>query len=475
MDIVMKVPLTDQTWFNVTISIVVFANVIVIGLEQDLGPQDADAITDPIERLQARLGWYVLECIFILIFCGELGLRVKALGCGFFRDVWNLLDSFLVIVGLVDCLILQLSGGGGGKVRLLTTLRTLRALRLVRLVRVIPAFRELWLLVHGLVNSMKALGWVGCLLACLLYVCAVFVTTEIGQNTVLYEQGPSYDGLIWPYQAYFGTVPRSMFSLFQILTLDGWCDDIVRHVVHRQPYMAIFFIFYLLLTAFGLMNVVIGIIVENTLVAAQTAEGGVEQHVATRRQKALDELKMLLTLSDTDGSGTISRREILAAVQSPAVHETLKVLELPIDEVDELFDMIDIDKTGTIELEKFMKSCQEMVGGARQRDIVQVGLAVTTVSERLDCMDDKFSQMEDEVETLNKMTEDFLQNTIRMVTGAAAIDLGKVPSARSTNCPDSFRSSSVPAGARGGHGNSGPRLAALGDGAPHNMRALMYN
>merc|ERR1719502_2440890 len=108
------------------------------------------------------------------------------------------------------------------------------------MVRLIPAFRDLWLLVGGLANSLKALAWVGIVLVCVLYVFAIFVTTEVGKNDTLYY-GPSYDGEVWPHKAYFGTVPRSMFTLFQVM-------------------------------AFGLMNLVVGIIVENTLAAASVAD-----------------------------------------------------------------------------------------------------------------------------------------------------------------------------------------------------------
>merc|ERR1719265_3106545 len=101
-----------------------------------------------------------------------------------------------------------------------------------------------------------------------MYSCGVVVTTLIGQNPEVYGNGPSYDGLVWPYKEYFGTVFKSMFTLFQIVTLDGWCDDIVRHILYFQPMFAIRFMGFLVLTAFGLMNVVIGVIIENTLSAA---------------------------------------------------------------------------------------------------------------------------------------------------------------------------------------------------------------
>jgi voltage-gated sodium channel len=296
-------------------------------------------------------------------------------------------------------------------------LRTLRIVRLVKLVRMFSAFRELWLLVGGLVNSLKALGWVGIVVVIVLYVCSILTTTEIGQNDDVYGSGPSYDGEVWPYKEYFGTVWKSMFTLFQVLTLDGWCDDIVRHVVHRQPVMAIFFVVFLLITAFGLMNVIIGIIVENTLAAAQVADSRVEQQEAYARKKAVEKLEQILAKSDVNRTGEISREELAAAGQSPVVQEQFKAIGLRFEEAQEIFGLLDYEGRGIIELKRFAASCRELVGGARRRDIVQVEITVGTLAQRLDSLDRKFSSMESEVRGLHDLADDFVQNTVRLLTG----------------------------------------------------------
>merc|ERR1719223_1560771 len=208
------------------------------------------------------------------------------------------------------------------------------------------AFRELWLLVGGLVNSLKALGWVGLVLIVVLYLCSIIVTTEIGQNDEAYGSGPSYDGEMWPYKEYFGTVMRSMFTLFQVLTLDAWCDNIVRHVIHRQPFMAVFFVVFVLITAFGLMNVIVGIIVENTLAAAQVADSRLEQQKAFSRKKAVEKLEEILMRSDVNRTGEISMQELQAAGQSPVVQAQFEVIGLKFEEAQEIFSLLDYERRG---------------------------------------------------------------------------------------------------------------------------------
>jgi len=397
----------DQLWFNVFVSVLVFTNVLVIGLEQDLVPKNGG--------LSDRLIWWMIEIIDAL-FAIELAARVFTLRQRFFGDLWNILDLFVVGIAIVDCVVFQ-PAGAGGKLRLFTCLRLLRIVKLVRLVRMFPLFRELWLLIGGFVNSLKALGWIVLVLTLVLYVCSVVVTTEIGQNDELYGDGPSYDGEVWPYKEYFGSVWRSMFTLFQITTLDGWCDDVVRHIVYFQPLMGIFFVVYLLLTAFGLMNVVVGIIVENTLAAASVSDSAIEKDRVQMRKRALDQLQIMLELSDSDRSGMITIQELKAAATSRVVQAQFQALDVTQPEIEQLFRLLDYNDRGKVELKRFVTSCRELVGGARRRDIAQVEITVGTLAQKLDSLNNKFTKIEDEVSCLGSLTEDFLQNTVRLLTG----------------------------------------------------------
>merc|ERR1719408_392095 len=301
----------------------------------------------------------------------------------------------------------------------------MRAIKLVQLVRMFKFFRELWLLVGGLVNSIKALAWICVILLLLIYVCSVVTTTEIGQNEETYGTGPSYNGEVWPYKEYFGTVFKSMFTLFQIVTLDGWMDDIVRHILYFQPMLALLFIGFVVLTAFGLMNVLIGVIVENTMVAATVADQAIDQEQANKRKKALDQLEVMLELSDSNRSGDISLQELQAASQSRVVQAQLEALDVRQSEVEQLFELLDYERRGKVDLKKFITSCRELVGGARRRDIAQVEITVGTLTQRLDSLDKKFSHIEAEVRALGTLSDDFLHHTVKALTGfdGSALDM----------------------------------------------------
>ena len=151
---------------------------------------------------------------------------------------------------------------------LTSTLRLVRVMSVGRLVRLLMVFKELWSVITGLVEAVKTLAWISVFLVFVLYIAAVFVTVQIGQNPETYESYRHISGG-WDYREYFGSVGKSMFTLFQIVTLDDWSDGVVRHVMSNQPLMSVFFIIFIAFTSFGLMNVVVAIIVERTLTTAK--------------------------------------------------------------------------------------------------------------------------------------------------------------------------------------------------------------
>merc|ERR1719473_2092391 len=147
------------------------------------------------------------------------------------------------------------------------------------------------------------------------------------------------------------------------------------------------------------------------------SEARVERDQEKSRKKILQDLHVLFQLSDTDGSGKITRREFQAACRNPKVLEKLENLGLLLNETDTLFNLLDPTRKGSIDLSEFITTCKQLIGGAKQKDIVQVGLAVETLTKRLDSLDSKFTGIEKEVGGLTVMTGNFLQNVLQPLIG----------------------------------------------------------
>jgi len=186
----------------------------------------------------------ILDKTVLGIFVLELSLKLYAFGFRFFASAWNLFD--LVVVGVA--LLPQTDS--------LSALRGLRVIRAMRLLSVVPQMRAV---VQALLDALPGMGAVIVMLSIVYYVFAVMAT-------IMY--GDSFD--VW-----FGTIGRSLYSLFQIMTLESWSMGIVRPVMETFPRAWLFFVPFIIVTAFSVLNLFIGLLV-NTMQSAVEEEAEVE-------------------------------------------------------------------------------------------------------------------------------------------------------------------------------------------------------
>ena len=160
----------------------------------------------------------------------------------FFRNPWNVFDFTIVAVALVP------AGEG------ISVLRALRILRALRLISMVPQMR---LVVQALLSAIPAMGSVIALLALIFYVAAVMATKLFGAD----------------FPEWFGTVGASLYTLFQIMTLESWSMGIARPVMEVHPYAWAFFVPFILIITFAVLNLFIAIVVNAMANAAATEEG----------------------------------------------------------------------------------------------------------------------------------------------------------------------------------------------------------
>lgn len=209
-------------------------------------------------------GWLLVPVdMFILaVFVIELGLRFAARGIGLLRDPWAVFDCLVVGIALVPA-----SGP-------FSVLRTLRVLRVLRLVSINPSMRKV---VHALLASLPGMGSIVMLMGLLFYVAAVMATQLFGKD----------------FPEWFGSIGASLYTLFQVMTLESWSMGIVRPVMEQYPLAWVFFVPYILIATFMMLNLFIAVIVN----AMQDAQGP-DPEVAARAQREemiLQELKALRT------------------------------------------------------------------------------------------------------------------------------------------------------------------------------------
>ena len=203
------------------IVVVIVLNAIVIGLE-----------TSPTAMAAAGGLLRAIDTLALAIFVAEIAIKLIVYRAGFFRAPWNLFDFAIVAVSLAP------AGEG------MSVLRALRILRALRLISAVPRMR---VVVQALLQAIPGMGSVLALLCLVFYVAAVMATKLFG---------PDFD-------AWFGTIGRSAYTLFQIMTLESWSMGIVRPVMDMHPYAWIFFVPFILIVTFAVLNLFIAILVNS--------------------------------------------------------------------------------------------------------------------------------------------------------------------------------------------------------------------
>lgn len=198
---------------------VILINAVILGLETS-----ASAMASWGGLLVA------LDRLCLLVFLVELVVKLLAYGRYFWRSGWNIFDLLVVAVAVVP-------GAGAWAV-----LRSLRVLRVLRLLTVIPSLRKV---VAAFLHSIPGLAGVGSVMAIFFYTAGVLATRLFGEN----------------FPAWFGTLGRSLYSLFQIMTLESWSMGIVRPVMEAHPLAWAFFVPFIIIATFTILNLFIGIIV----------------------------------------------------------------------------------------------------------------------------------------------------------------------------------------------------------------------
>ncbi len=242
--------LSSSIWERIIIA-VILANALVLGLETDAG---IVAVFGP---------WLMaLDMAILAIFTIEIVLRIYAFGPRFFRDPWSLFDLTIVVIALIPA---------SGPFQVLRSLRILRALRLVS---VMPSLRRV---VGGLIAALPGMGSIMVLMLMLFYVAAVMATNLFGAS----------------HPDWFGSLSASFYTLFQMMTLDSWSSGIVRPIMEIYPLAWLFFIPFLLLSTYAVLNLFIGVIVSAMQEETEASASADRKAMQDESALVLNELRAL--------------------------------------------------------------------------------------------------------------------------------------------------------------------------------------
>merc|ERR1719272_637982 len=234
----------------------------------------------------------------------------------------------------------------------------------------------------------------------LIYICAIFTTLTIGKNDKLYDQY-FLDSGGWDHETYFATVPRSMFTLFQIVTFESWSERIVRHVMKKQPGMVLFFVIFIAICSFGLLNIVVGVVVESTLSTSQKDDEKLKRAEERDRQRVFDHLREIFEVADEDGSGTLTLQEVRKAIDKPEIATKLRMIEFPVEDPKQIFTLLDFNNCGELSIDDFIAGCIRMKGSAKAKDLLAAQVAVDTMKRHYTFFEAELKKLTAKIELLD--------------------------------------------------------------------------
>lgn len=238
--------------FQNFILIVIVVNALIMGL------QTSAAIVEATGNLLA-----ILDHIYLGIFVIELLLKIVVYRFRFFKDGWNIFDLIIVALSFVSGLQFLSSVR---VFRIFRVFRSFKALKSLRTFRLVSSLSKLRMIITAIGRSIPGVIWSGVLLLLFYYIFSII--------------GTSLFGVAFP--KWFGSIGKSMYTLFQVMTLESWSMGISRPVMEMFSWAWLYFVPFVLISAFVVMNVVVGIIVNSIseVAAADAKEAQADENSA---------------------------------------------------------------------------------------------------------------------------------------------------------------------------------------------------
>eukprot|EP00927_Polykrikos_kofoidii_P025402 TRINITY_DN22825_c0_g2_i1.p1 TRINITY_DN22825_c0_g2~~TRINITY_DN22825_c0_g2_i1.p1 ORF type:complete len:671 (+),score=142.26 TRINITY_DN22825_c0_g2_i1:72-2084(+) len=405
--------------FDYAMGVCILTNAIVIGAETDYMARHVGS--DLPDSFQ------VVDMVTMVIFLGELLLKLKVHGRGFFTDenmAWNIFDMAIVVMQLLEVVVEAFTStelpGGFKALRLIRIVRIMRLLRLVRLIRLMRIFMELRMISSLLVDTARSLFGAIVTVVIFLYLIGVCLTEEVVRVREEIDDGilaptPNFTDL----EESFGTVDRTMLSLFQSITggLD-WSRALNILSSKVSPLLAPMFCFYIAFFTFALANVITGIFVKHSMEAAQEAQD----------DSMVQQINNLF--NKQDGLGDITYEEYTHMIKLPEMVALFKSINIDPSEAPLLYRLLDENNDGTLDYEEFINGALRLRGPAKSLELAmfikETGEMNRWTSRKIENMDANVELIVEKIKDLHeKVLEDSISNT-RGLYSKPNLDVGMI-------------------------------------------------
>lgn len=316
---------------------------------------------------------YIVDYIFNVFFVIELCIRMAGLGCRVFwcdEDLraWNAFDFVIVVLSAVDTAASLAASDGNtplGNISILRIIRVIRILRVLRIIRVLKFFRDLRILIASITVTMKSAVFALILILCGLYMFGVALTQMVADHVK--EQTANGTPILADDDMlfFFGSVGHTMFALF--MTIAGgidWKDAALPLLKVGSMAIALYIVFVIVMIM-CVMNVLTGLFCQ---AAIETAGNDRENMMHVQLQEKKEYIEVLTNLFhewDDNGDGKFNIDEFTRHIEDEDTIALLRTLEIDARDALTLFELLDTNSSGEIDLEEFITGCITLRGGAK--------------------------------------------------------------------------------------------------------------
>lgn len=398
-------------------------------------------------------GWDYIEFAFTTFFVLELSLKMRMHGVAEFfigaDRAWNIADFFFVAFAVIDAIIVSLAQGTSN-FQMFTLMRLFRLCRITRLLRLLrfKIFKELLLMIQGIVAGLRTLLWAIVLLVFVIFCLGMLIRQTLGRWCMNGRSELCHQDHLAEYgPLLFKTVPRACFTVFRCFTegcasVDG--TPLLTHIYENSWYgqvMVYVYILCFLAVTFGLFNLIMAVFVENTMESAKLDERKRRQMkqkesvlVARKLQRLVlqfshanrgSDVTRNLSLAsagifnwfgarDEDDLGPlvganlsmeITREMFRDVVSEPAMEALLQDLEISVSDPMSLFDTLDADESGSLDISELIRGIMKLRGTADKSDVIASLLSIRSVQKTLKKFEAKVLQGQKSIKDFQTRTE----------------------------------------------------------------------
>lgn len=370
----------DSIPWGISVGIAVLLNSFLIGWEID----------HPSELC------HTAETIFSIFFAFELLVRIFEKRENFFWDCeghqdshshhdstsdwkWNWFDMVVVAFTLMDRWLYVLNVNPA-------ILRLLRVIRLVRLVRLLRSFQALAVIAEGFFKSLESVMWISTIVLTLVFGCATVTTRLIGRAEPYNEK----------LDRWFGTMGRSMLTLFEMVTLDGWASKATEVMNDHGWGWGLFFCGFIMIASYTCLALITAVITDQTIEAIHEDREYKARRQEEKQRNLQRTVSRLFNALHKDAEGKVSKEVLLEKVTEDirfAEELSLAGCSVQPNEIEELFEMLDTDRSGSIDVDEFSMGFAKLHGIAKSKDLYAHKRALQNQLDSVSCQLQEIRQL----------------------------------------------------------------------------------